>query len=106
MDTNSQFTLRNNSGYPCCAGAPEMKLGRWFAGKNKGQCCFRPEESLAYGKVFNIYHLLCVGIALNSAYKLKVTQKLAGGLARGFNPQVWQLKMCTLPAVFFSVSSI
>lgn len=41
---------------------------------------------LTYVKVFNIYHLLCVGIALSSACKLKLTQKLVGGLVRGFYP--------------------
>lgn len=108
MYTNLQFILRNSLGYPCSAGTSERKLGRWFARKNEGQLCFvlRKAFCLAYVQVFNIHHLLWVGIAFNSACKLNLAQKLAGGLLRGFKLWVWQLKMCTVFLLFFSVSSI
>lgn len=103
MYTNLQFILRNNLGYPCSAGTSERKLGRWFARKNEGQLCFvlRKAFCLAYVQVFNIHHLLWVGIAFNSACKLNLAQKLAGGLLRGFKLWVWQLKMCTVFLLFF-----
>lgn len=88
MYTDSQFILRNTLGYARRTGMLEMKFGRWFAGKKKinSSIAFilRKAFCLAYVKVFNIYHLLCVGIALSSACKLTLTQKLVGSLVRGF----------------------
>jgi len=83
-------------------------LAGGLQGKTKGSAAFvlRKAFCLAYVKVFDIHCLLCVGIALNSACKLKLTQKLAGGLVRGFILWVWQLKMCTGFLLFFSSSSI
>lgn len=74
-------------------------------GEAKGSAAFIPRKAfcLAYVQVLNTHRLLCVGIALNSACKLRLAQKSADGLVRGFNPWVRQLKAHTgFLLVFFN----
>lgn len=70
--------------------------------KCSAACVLRKAFCFTGIQVFNNQLLPCVGIALNSACKLRLAQKAADGLASGFNPWVWQLKMCLVSCYPFS----